>query len=178
MGLSFDSETTQSILRALPGAGALLVLGLLSWFARRESLRNAGQKVFEYTTAIKILAALFLLTLCGVVLFVEAPWEARDAGLGVIMGLVMNGMALALYFEVFFVRITWDSENIHTRSPWRRSRVIPVAAVKYWDVSHAMQWHRIHTEGHGTIRLPFLGRGADRLLTDLRFAGHFRGLDC
>ncbi|MES2706806.1 MAG: hypothetical protein V4726_09415 [Verrucomicrobiota bacterium] len=167
MILSADAGILRSFSSALPGAGAVLVLSLLFYFARRESIKKAGLRVFEYTTAMKVLAGFFVVGLCGGILFAEMPWEDPDAKHGLLAAVVINGVVLGLYLEVFFVRVSWDSENIHTRSPWRRSRLIPFSAVKSCDVSHMMQWYRIRTAGFGIVRLPFLGRGIPQLLAAL-----------
>jgi hypothetical protein len=93
----------------------------------------------------------------------------RNGGMKNVVILVGMFVALNLPLQVEFfgVSITWDDTNIYTRSPWRGRRTIPFSAVKSCDYFALCQWYRIHTEGHGIIRLHLYMSGIPDLLREL-----------
>ncbi|MGV3658667.1 MAG: hypothetical protein ACO1TE_00735 [Prosthecobacter sp.] len=76
-------------------------------------------------------------------------------------------LVLPLHLETFGVRIAWDEQNIYTRSPWRKSRTIPISSIQSCDYSASMQWYRIRTASHGIIRVSHLMSGTPSLLAIL-----------
>ena len=82
--------------------------------------------------------------------------------------IVLSGLILVpLLVEFYGVKITWDNQHIQTSSPWRRPRTIPTTAVSSCDFSIWAQWYRVHTEGHGTIRVHKYMTGIPEFLRDL-----------
>ena len=152
-----------------PALTAMIVPMVLAWLmksAHSESMANAGDRVVAYPKVFRIFVIIGWVGM-GVALFNgfsgkndEIKNEAAIAGLFI-------ALILPLHLEAFGVMITWDDAFICTRSPWRKARRIPFSAVRSCDYSAAMQWYRIHTEGHGTIRLHQLAKGIPGLLAML-----------
>jgi hypothetical protein len=76
-------------------------------------------------------------------------------------------MTLYLQLDFFNVRIVIDSAGIQTSSPWRPPRVIPWESVTGVTYSRLAQWHVIHTDRHGGVRLPLYLSGVPALLGEL-----------
>ncbi len=162
-----DIDFGKAIGPALTAAIVPIVLGWLLKSAQAESLANAGQRVVAYPKAMRVFVVLGWIATVGIAIF--AGFTAKNADIknaAAIVGLFI-ALILPLHLEVFGVLITWDDSFIYTRSPWRKARKIPFSAVRSCDYSNAMQWYRIHTDGHGTIRLHQLARGIPELLSIL-----------
>ena len=154
----------QGISTALIVAIVPAVLKYLQRSAQKETSASAGSRTICYPKAMRwfvMLGWAFTITI-GII----AAFYAKDANgwtalpvLGLFVALI-----LPLHLETFGASITWDDQNIYTRSPWRRRRTIPISAVKFYDYSNSMQWYRIHTAGYGIVRLHNLMRGVPELL--------------
>lgn len=152
---------------SLSGAAAAFLLGWLRRAAQRESVESAGSHCACFPKAMRIFViVLWLLTAGFIALmgFFVREATARDA---ILVGLFFGSLTLVLHLEAFGTRVTWDDRNIYTKSPWRRRRIIPFAAVRACDFSQTLQWYRIYTEDQGIIRLHTLMRGVPELLSAL-----------
>lgn len=125
------------------------------------------EKRIDYPRALKIF--IWLGWTFTIVIAIIAGFTARggDFWPDVLCVLLFVGFILLLHLEAYFVTITWDDKNIYTRSPWRRSRTIPLSSVTRCDFSQTLQWHRIRTEGYGIVRLHIFSRGIPQLLAML-----------
>jgi hypothetical protein len=160
-------DSSQTLTGVLISIFVPLVLSLIFKSAQKETQSTTGSQSLSYPKAMRI----FVYAGWTVVLAVAVlgAYTAKKADLKYVlltMGL-FAGLVLPLHLETFGVRITWDKENIHTKSPWRKRRTIPFSAVRSYDFSASMQWYRIHTEGHGIIRLHQFMRGIPELLRAL-----------
>ena len=145
-----------------------VALGFLYRSAQRDSQTGITEKCVDYPKALKIFVwSGWVFT---VVISIIAGFTARGDGFwpATLCVLLFVGLILPLHLEAYFVRITWDDETIHTGSPWRRSRRIPISSVTQCDFSQSMQWYRIHTEGYGIVRLHMFARGIPQLLEELQ----------
>ena len=144
-----------------------LVFYWLSKSAQAESAMDARRRVVTYSKAFKVFVVLCWVASAAICIL--AGFTAKDADIKNVFALVglFTALILPLHLEVFGVLITWDETFIYTRSPWRKSRKIPISAVRSCDYWVNMQWYRIHTEGHGTIRLSPWAKGIPELLAML-----------
>ena len=153
-----------------PALTAVIVPLVFSWLlksAQTESAVDAGRRVVAYSKAFKVFVILSWVATAAFSILVG--FTAKDADIKKVYALVglFTTLILPLHLEVFGVRITWDETFIYTRSPWRKSRKIPISAIRSCDYSVSMQWYRIHTQGHGTIRLSPWAKGTPELLAML-----------
>lgn len=117
--------------------------------------------------AIRVAVVLGWLVTLGIAIIGGFTARGTDLKYAMMLVALFTVIILPLHLEVFFTSITWDDSNIHTRSPWRRRRIIPFSAVAGCTFSKTMQWHRIRTTQYGVIRLHSLMRGVSVLLEAL-----------
>jgi uncharacterized Tic20 family protein len=151
----------------LTGVIVTLVLLWLLKSARAETTADEGLRVVAYPRAFKVLVVLGWVVTAAMVVFVGVV--AKDADFLPLLAMfgLFATLILPLHLEVFGVLITWDETFIYTRSPWRKSRKIPLTAVRSCDYSASMMWYSVRTDGHGTIRLSQFAKGIPGLLAVL-----------
>jgi hypothetical protein len=134
----------------------------VSGFGVDSSVRRLAYGKHWKTVAIVLaFAAVCLATFVAIA-------EDRNRLLGFALTVTFFGAMLGpLFIEFWGVTIEWDDENIYARSPWRKPRKIPMAAVTSCDFSIWLQWYRIHTNGLGTIRMHKYMSGIASLLNAL-----------
>lgn len=76
-------------------------------------------------------------------------------------------ITIPLILEFHFTEIRIEQDTIHTRSPWRKRRVIPFSSVASCDFSETFQWYRIRTQHNGVIRLHTMLSGLPLILWHL-----------
>lgn len=107
---------------------------------------------------------------CAVLLAIASEWKGEQVGS--ISGFYFV-MLLFLFFltpillETHFVQIDISNGQIHARSPWRKSRSIPLSSVTSCTFSGSQQWYRIHTHNLGTVRMPAYMSGVETVLWQL-----------
>lgn len=103
-----------------------------------------------YGSACKRVAILLALSAAclATLLAIAAGW-AGFALIAAFFGL----MLVPLFLEFWAVTIDYDDQVIHTRSPWRKPRQIPMDAVNSCNFSIWLQLYRVRTQGLGTIRV-------------------------
>jgi uncharacterized Tic20 family protein len=152
---------------ALTAAIVPMVLVFMMRSAEKESAKFAGSQSVAYPMAMRVFVVLGWI----VVVVVAAIAGLKARGPDILPAALLVGMFVALvlplHLEAFGVSITWDDENIYTRSPWRGRRTIPFAAVVSCDYSASMQWYRVRTNGYGIVRLHTMMRGVPYLLQAL-----------
>jgi hypothetical protein len=153
-----------------PALIAIIVPVVLGWMirsARKETQATAGSHSVSYPKAMRIFVYAGWAVIVAVV--VLAAFTAKKSDLPSVLGILalFTALVLPLHLETFGVKIEWDDENIYTRSPWRKPRTIPFAAIRSCDYSGTMQWYRIHTDGYGIIRMSQYLRGTPDLLRAL-----------
>ena len=144
-----------------------IALGFFYRSAQRNSETGITEKCIDYPKALKIFVwSGWVFT---VVIALIAGFTARgdDFWPATLCVVLFVGLILPLHLEAYFVRITWDEDAIYTRSPWRRSRTIPLSSVTRCDFSPSMQWYRVRTGGYGIVRLHMFARGIPQLLAAL-----------
>ncbi len=153
------------------GITVLLLATALAWVynaAQRHTLLPDPPHVVRYTREFLwgIVVGGWTFT---AVLAVLAEMTAKDDDLGPAAGAVALFIALLLplHLEAFRVRIVWDEQGMHTRSPWRRPRDIAFSEVVSCDYSSSMKWYRIRTRRQGIVRLHWLMQGIPELLAQL-----------
>lgn len=115
--------------------------------AESSARRLAYSKTWKTVTIVLAFAAICLATFVAIA-------EDKHRFLGFVLTITFFGALLSpLVIELRGVTIEWDAENIYTRSPWRKPRKIPMAAVTKCEFSIWLQWYRIYTNGLGTIRV-------------------------
>ena len=123
--------------------------------------RLAYGKTWKTVAIALALAAVSLATFLAIA-------EDKHRLLGFALTITFFGALLVpLFIEFWGVTIEWDDENIHMRSPWRKPRKIPMAAVTSCDFSIWLQWYRVHTNGLGTIRVHKYMSGIANFLNSL-----------
>jgi hypothetical protein len=159
-----DIDIGRIISTALIAVIVPIALGFLYRSAQGDSEIGLSRRCVDYPKALKIFVGVgWIFT---VAIAIITTFAARFDDLLPSL-LIFIGLILPLHLEAYFVRIIWDDDTIHTRSPWRRSRRIPISSVKRCDFSQSMQWYRIHTEGYGIVRLHMFARGIPQLLEAL-----------
>lgn len=147
------------------------VAGILNYLVKDamiESLEHAGSQEVVYTKMAKRMALFGLVLMsaimAAILLFIAKP-EERIIVAWVFGFFVL--LTLILVAEFYGARITYDAENIHTRSAWRGRRKIPLAAISACDYSATNNWYRVKTSGHGIIRAHVMMRGIAEFLNHL-----------
>ena len=62
-------------------------------------------------------------------------------------------LTVPLMLEFYFTEIRIENSTIHTRSPWRRRRSIPLSSVTSCDFSNSGSIYRIKTDNYGVVRM-------------------------
>lgn len=115
--------------------------------AESSARRLAYSNTWKTVTIVLAFAAICLATFVAIA-------EDKYRFLGFVLTITFFVAILSpVVIELWGVTIEWDEENIYTRSPWRKPRKIPMAAVTKCDFSIWLQWYRIYTNGLGTIRV-------------------------
>lgn len=159
-----DIEFGKILAPVFTGLAVTMVTRYLYKAASSAATDEADSHCVRYPETYKTFVKFFWLV--TVITFVGAVVTARGnqvlpAVLCVIFFFVIT---LAFHAETYLLKITWDDEHIFTRSPWRPSRTIPLASVERCDFSKSMAEYRIHTKGHGIVRLSMFARGIPGLL--------------
>ena len=125
--------------------------------------------VLDYRRPFKVFAVCcWLLVALMIAVAISDPQQRT---LGIVLALVFGAMTLYLQLEFFKVRIVVDSAGIRTFSPWCPPRVIPWESVTGVTYSRLAQWHVIHTDRLGSVRLPLYLSGVPALLGELERRG-------
>lgn len=66
--------------------------------------------------------------------------------------------------EFFRTRIEFDAKEVHTFSPWRKSRVIPWTVIMSRKYSALKRWNAFDTFGYGSLRVSDLMEGRDQFI--------------
>lgn len=120
--------------------------------ADKPARSSEGAKWLEYGMAMKAFAVAGALIPVALTVVLVVTKPADPSGLlGVIA--IFSALVMPLLLENFLVKIGFDETHIFTRSAWRRSRVIPWSEVGEPSRSDLLQWWRIPTKTHGTIRI-------------------------
>ena len=116
-----------------------------------------GKKVMSYGVPLKIFSAITIVAFIGVSLAASQA-KSREMVMTLISTVVFFLASISLIMEFFIVEISYNDDNIFTKSAWRKSRIIPWTDVKDIVYSRSMQWHVISTYNNGSIRIhDFLG---------------------
>ena len=170
MTLLADIDIGRIVSTALIAAIVPIALGFLYRSAQRESETGFAGRCVDYPKALKIFVWVGWIFTIAISIIAAFTARGKDFWPATLCVLLFIGLILPLHLEAYFVRITWDDETIHTHSPWRRSRRIPISSVLRCDFSQSMQWYRIQTEGYGIVRLHMFARGIPQLLEALPVA--------
>lgn len=148
-------------------ASTWLMLVYAKKIAGREAVQREARYILEYSKGPKIagvLALVFgLLVLIGV--FYEAL-PGRQTAAWTAAALLVP-LCLALFLEFWVVQVSFDEQEIHTRSPWRSKRKVPWSDVVSLDYSHLNAWHLVGTRNQGYIRLSILLSGLGTFMPEL-----------
>ena len=151
--------------------GTTLALWLLARAVKPAARIADDKRILEYGVAFKILGVVaFLFAGLGVVLCATVPEHDLETTAGEVL---MVALGLYLGPEYFGVRISFDGANIHARSPWRATRVIPWTAITGITFSRLAQWYRLDTANAGVLRVSMHLSGRESLWEECRR----RGLD-
>jgi len=167
MNLLADIDIGRIASTALIAVTVPIALGFLYRSAQRDSHDGITEKRVDYPKALKIFVWLGWIFTIAIAIIAAFTARGDDFWPAILCILLFVGLILPLHLEAYFVTITWDDETIYTRSPWRRSRTIPLSSVRHCDFSQTLQWYRIRTEGYGIVRLHMFARGIPRLLAAL-----------
>ncbi len=162
-----EINSNEILTHATTGILAVLILGLIVQSAQTETLLTKGSHSISYPKAMRVFVYVgwsAILIVIALAIFTAKKSDIKSVLC--IIGL-FTALILPLHLEAFGVCITWDKENIYTKSPWRKRRTIPFYAVRSYDFSATMQWYRIRTEGYGIIRLSQFLRGVPEFLEAL-----------
>jgi len=162
-----DIDLGRIISSALIAVAVPIALGFLYRSAQRDSTNRPAERCVDYPKALKIFVWAGWFFTFAIVIVAGFTARGNDVWPAILCVLLFTALILPLHLEAYFVKITWDDERIHTQSPWRRSRRIPMSSVQRCDFSQSMQWYRIHTEGYGIVRLHMFARGIPQLLVAL-----------
>ncbi len=166
MFAEFDSH--QTVPTALIGGVVVVVLFFIVQSTRNESVKFAESKTVAYSKAMRVVViCIWLLVVAILALAIGVMLQHGDLTAAAALLGSFAALNLILHLEVFGVSITWDETNIYTRSPWRKQRTIPFSAVEFCDYSPIWQWYRVHTKGHGIIRVHQYMRGMHKFLRAL-----------
>ncbi|HEY3898477.1 MAG TPA: hypothetical protein VGM54_07685 [Chthoniobacter sp.] len=150
---------------ALIGIVVMAVLGFLMRGAQKETLVVIGsRRKIEHSQRMRTFVILGWVFTAGLALLAAFTARGGNVKPAVLVVALFGALFLPLHVETFGASITWDETNIYTRSPWRRRRTVPFTAVKSCDFSPVLQWYRIHTDGHGIVRLHAYMTGIPGLL--------------
>ncbi len=162
------ADVDPTILPGLIAGSTAAVVPLLMAFlmraAYRESLALAGSQSVVYSKAIRICVLVIWVLIGTVAILAAFTVRGTDLWNAAAIVALFTFLALIMHAEAFGVAVTWDDQNIYTRSSWRTPRTIPFSSVTSCDYSSLMQWYRIHTAGHGVVRLHLMMRGIPNLL--------------
>jgi hypothetical protein len=167
MTLPADIDIGRIIITALIAATAPTALGFLCRSAQLDSETGFAGRCVNYPKAFKIFVWVGWIFTVAIAIIAAFTARGDDFWPATLCVLLFVGLVSPLHLEAYFVRIIWNDETIHTHSPWRRSRRIPISSVTRCDFSRSMQWYRIHTKGYGMVRLPMFARGIPQLLEAL-----------
>lgn len=153
-----------------PAITAITVPFALTLFmrsAQRESIAKAGSRTVAYPFSLRLFVIAGWLGVIVLWIFGAYLAENADPKNASMIAALFGLLLLPLHLEVFGVLITWDDANIYTKSPWRKSRSIPLNSILSCDYSVSMQWYRVQTQGYGVVRIHSLTRGIAEFLTAL-----------
>lgn len=160
-----------TLLSGIFGAlGVAVLLATVSKNARRKD----GLNIFEYGIALKIFALLSLILPVFLSAFAVQKTKLDELHLACIAIAITTAMSIASILELFFVKISYDDKFIYTKSPWRKSRAIPIDDVLSVDYSELASWHVLKTNKHGYIRIHTGLNGHDNFVLAIKSRIHKR----
>ena len=140
----------------------LLIAVSIVW-GRKESIVSGYLKQIEYSKGFKTLSSLFMLLFFWGLIYGLSTANEIGEDVVIKLSMIFGPLIIPLFLEAQFVKITWDNQNIYTKSPWRKSRIIPLSSVTKSDYSYSLNWYRIYTQDHGIIRLHQFAYGISHL---------------
>jgi hypothetical protein len=148
----------EMITRIAAGAIGSFLTAFFLFLLYREARKPMSGHLLAYGTLLKAVGFL------GMVLFsVFGSLAWQQAGMDnfwpVLLFAFLALMSAALFLESLFVRVMYNERGIHTRSPWRPSRLVPWHAVTGYRYSANWQWHEVETRAMGRVRLSIYLRG-------------------
>jgi hypothetical protein len=160
------------LISALAAVTVSIFMGWLLNQRGGEARQQRDRRIIEYGTGHRravVIMWLVVALMLGALSFVPDYQDWRFiGGLAAFFG----GLLALLSLETFIVCIEFDSDGLHTRSPWRWQRHIGWNDII--EVTHSRfepPWC-IHTRGQGKVRLSMHLSGLESLWSELRRRGH------
>lgn len=144
-----QGDTMSAVLSGI--AGAVGVAILMATVNSKPKI-NGNTVIIQYGMPLKVFAVIsFIFAIYVSYLAIKAvPDRVIPTTLAAIL-LYLASISLMLEFIV--VNISYDGNKIYTRSPWRKSRIIPWVEIVDLKYSALTQWHVVSTRSFGYIRI-------------------------
>jgi len=127
---------------------------------------------FRYLAYVCWLLPVGLLILSGAMHFGIVEASQKDLKVAIFAFALLFTLALSIHLEFSKVSIEYDDDEIHTSSPWRRSRRTPWSDVSSVKFAPSYQWYEVKTQNNGTIRCHMYLSGLRVFLEELEERGH------
>ena len=154
----------------LATAAAGIATSYLLRSVRPVARQEGSVTIVEYGRTMKVFVVVFWLFVAGATIAAAfASEHERVIAFCTVTGFFL--MVLSMHVECFHVSIRYDSDGLHTVSPWRRDRFVPWSAITGIRFSLVLQWYVLSTSGLGCVRLHLYLSGLQSLLEELARRG-------
>ena len=164
------NSAIQGLSAGLAAAAAGIATSYLLRSVRPDARQEGSLTVVEYGRPMKLFVLVFWLFVAGAAVAAAfASEHDRIIAFCTVAGFFL--LILSLHLEFFHVSIRYDTDGLHTSSPWRRNRFVPWSAITGIRFSSALQWYVLSTSGLGHVRLHLYLSGLQSLLNELASRG-------
>jgi len=146
----------------LVALAVVLILVLLARSARRApDVAPGGTIIIRYSWVTRGLALVFLLIFVAGAIVAATRGMKAPAWFGIPLMSALVGFSAFVALETQRFRVELGADEIRVWSGWRRSRVIPWAAVTKYEYSDWNRWYVLHYGERGKVRVSSYAVGAD-----------------
>ena len=124
----------------LPAIAGAIGVAILMSTVSKTAIRKDGISILKYGIGLKIFA--FIAFILSVLLsYVAAQAKADQLFPAIALVLFFYSASIGGLLEFLFVKISYDSEKIYTRSPWKKPREFFWKDIVSLSYSTPFTWH-------------------------------------